>query len=72
MSRPSKGARLRLLGFDQDLIERVLDFREASDEAKEQTVIANAVRAYITVQIGENAGIRLRYAAARERRGKPL
>lgn len=61
-----------MLGFDQDLIERILDFREACDDAKEQSVLIAAVRAYIADQTKNNDGIRRRYAAARARRGKPL
>ena len=70
MSRPSKGSRLKLLGFDQDLIERVHDFREAYLDANENTVIAEAVRDFIAAQVANNPDIRRRFLAARKRRGK--
>ena len=72
MSRPSKGSRLKLLGFDQDLIERMQDFREAYLDANESKVIAEAVRDFIKTQVANNLDIRRRYHAARRRRGKPL
>jgi hypothetical protein len=61
-----------MLGFDQDLIERMDDFRGAYLNAKEGTVLAEAFRMFIKDQIGKNVDIRRRYAAARRRRGKPL
>ena len=71
MSRPSKGSRLKLLGFDQDLIERLADFREAYLDANENTVLAEAVRDFINIQVANNPDIRRRYLIARQRRGKP-
>jgi hypothetical protein len=59
-----------LLGFDQDLIERMQDFREAYLDGKEQTIIAEAVRTFIKDQVKNNRDIRRRYQAARKRRGK--
>lgn len=70
MSRPSKGSRLKLLGFDQDLIEQMQDFREAYLDANENTVLAEAVRDFIKTQTANNLDIRRRYEAARKRRGK--
>jgi hypothetical protein len=70
MSRPSKGARLKLLGFDRDLIERLQDFREAYLDANENTILAEAVRDFIKTQVHNNPDIRRRYEAARKRRGK--
>jgi hypothetical protein len=70
MSRPSKGSRLKLLGFDQDLIELMHDFREAYLDANENTVLAEAVRDFIKTQVKNNPDIRRRYEAARKRRGK--
>jgi hypothetical protein len=72
MSRPSKGSRLRLLGLDQDLIERMQDFREACLDAKEGTIIAEALRTFIANQVKNNRDIGRRFRAARKRRGKPL
>lgn len=68
MSRPSKGSRLRLLGLDQNLIECMHDFKEAYLDAKESTIIAEAIRAFIADQIKNNRGIRQRYRAVRRRR----
>jgi hypothetical protein len=71
MSRPSKGSRLRLLGFDQELIERMQDFREAYLDANESTILAAALSAFIDSQTANNPDIKDRYDAARRRRGKP-
>jgi hypothetical protein len=70
MSRPSKGSRLKLLGFDHDLIERMQDFREAYLLANESTIIAEALSAFIDSQITNNPDIKRRYDAARRRRKK--
>jgi hypothetical protein len=72
MSRPSKGSRLKLLGFDQDLIERMQDFREAYLDANENTVLAEALRAFIKSQTENNPDILRRYTSARARRGKTI
>jgi hypothetical protein len=61
-----------MLGFDQDLIERMQDFREAYLDANEGTILAEAFRDFIKVQIKNNPDIRRRYRAARERRGKAV
>jgi hypothetical protein len=61
-----------MLGFDQDLIERLQDFREAYLDANENTVLAEAVRTFIDNQVDDNPDIRRRYTAARRRRGKPV
>lgn len=47
MSRPSKGSRLKLLGFDQSLIDQMQDFREAYLDANENTILAEALRIFI-------------------------
>jgi hypothetical protein len=70
MSRPSKGSRLKMLGFDQDLIDRVQDFREAYLDAKEGQILAEAVDAFIRQQTKRNPDIRRKYLAARKRRMK--
>ena len=70
MSRPSKGSRLKLLGFDQDLIERMQDFREAYLDANESAVLAEALRVFIVDQTKNNPDVKRRYEAARRRRGK--
>ena len=70
MSRPSKGSRLKLIGFDSDLIERFQDFREAYLDANENTILAEAVRDFISTQVKRNPDVERRYLAARQRRGK--
>ena len=72
MSRPSKGTRLKQLGFDQDLIERMDDFREAYLQGAEGMILAEAFRLFIEDQIGRNPDIKRRYVAARKRRKKSL
>jgi hypothetical protein len=72
MARRSKGSRLKLFGFDQDLIERIEDFREAYLDASENTVVAEAARSFIKAQTENNPDILRRYTAARQRRRKTL
>lgn len=61
-----------MLGFDQDLIERIEDFREACLNANEGTVLAEAVRTFMDDQVNGNPDVKRRYTAARRRRGKPV
>jgi hypothetical protein len=61
-----------LLGFDQDLIERMEDFREAYLNANEGTMLAEALRLFIDDQVKNNPDVRRRYTAARRRRGKAV
>ena len=72
MSRPSKGSRLKLLGFSEDLIERMQDFREAYLDANESTILAEALKVFIKAQVDNNPDIKRRYEAARKRRGKTI
>ena len=67
MSRPSKGSRLKLLGFDQELIDDLQDFREAYLDASEGTILAEAVRAFIKDQLQKNQDVARRYRSIRER-----
>jgi hypothetical protein len=60
------------LGFDQDLIERMQDFREAYLDANESTILAEALDAFIRQQTKDNPDIKRRYRAARQRRGKTV
>jgi hypothetical protein len=46
------------------------DFREAYLDAKESTILAEALRLFIDSQIANNEDIRRRCEAARKRRGK--
>lgn len=66
------GTRLKQLHFDQDLIERMHDFREAYLDASEYTVLAEAVRDFISAQIANNPDIRRRWQAIRARKGRSL
>jgi hypothetical protein len=43
---------LRQLEFDQDLIERFRDFQEAYLNADQQTILAEAARAFIDIYSG--------------------
>jgi hypothetical protein len=72
MGRRNTGALLRLLDFDQDLIERFQDFQEAYLNADQQTILAAATRDFIKAQVGNNPDIRRRWEVARTRRGKPI
>jgi hypothetical protein len=71
MSRPSKGGRLKLLGFDQDLIERMHDFQTAYLDANESTILAEALSAFIDDQVDRNPSVKFRYDRERLKRGKP-
>ena len=70
MSRPSKGSRLKLLGFDQDLIDRMHDFQEAYLDANEGAILAEALSVFIDSQVANNPDIKRRYETARRRRGR--
>jgi hypothetical protein len=70
MSRTSKGSRLKLLRFDQDLIDRMHDFQEAYLDANEGTILAEALSAFIDAQVANNPDIKRRYEIARRRRGE--
>jgi hypothetical protein len=70
MSRPSKGSRLKLFGFEQELIEQMHDFQEAYLDANEGAILAEALSAFIEDQVGRNPSVKSRYDRARLRRGK--
>jgi hypothetical protein len=70
MGRKNTGAVLKQLEFDQDLIERFFDFQEAYLNADQQTILAEAARAFIKDQVANNRDIRRRWEVARARRGK--
>jgi hypothetical protein len=71
MGRQNTGALLKQLRFDQDLIERFLDFQEAYLGGDQQTILAEASRDFIRTQVANNPDIRRRWETARARRGKP-
>jgi hypothetical protein len=58
------------LGFDDELIERVGDFRQAYLNAEEGTVMAQAVDVFIKHTIDRNPTIRDAYLALRASKGK--
>jgi hypothetical protein len=70
MSRPSKGSRLKLLGFDQDMIDRMHDFQRAYLDANEGTILEEALRDFIKTQVDNNPDIRRRYELYRTQRRK--
>jgi hypothetical protein len=68
MSRPSKGSRLKLLGFDEELIERVQDFREGYFGAPEYRIVAEALEHFMRDRLEAEPEVRRRYEAARQAR----
>ena len=68
MSRPSKGSRLKLLGFDEELIERVQDFREGYFGAPEYRIIAEALEHFMRDRLEAEPEVRRRYEDARKAR----
>ena len=68
MSRPSKGSRLKLLGFDEELIERVQDFREGYFGAPEYRIVAEALEHFMRDRLEAEPELRRRYEAARKAR----
>ncbi len=68
MSRPSKGSRLKLLGFDEELIERIQDFREGYFGAPEYRIVAEALEHFMRDRLEAEPEVRRRYEAARQAR----
>jgi hypothetical protein len=68
MSRPSKGSRLKLLGCDEELIERVQDFREGYFGAPEYRIVAEALEHFMRDRLEAEPEVRRRYEAARQAR----
>jgi hypothetical protein len=68
MSRPSKGSRLKLLGFDEELIERVQDFREGYFGAPEYRIVAEAIEHFMRDRLEAEPEVRRRYEQARQAR----
>jgi hypothetical protein len=68
MSRPSKGSRLKLLGFEEELIERIQDFREGYFGAPEYRIVAEALEHFMRDRLEAEPEVRRRYEAAREAR----
>ena len=68
MSRPSKGSRLKLLGLDEELIDRVQDFREGYFGAPEYRIVAEALEHFMRDRIQAEPEVRRRYEQARKAR----
>jgi hypothetical protein len=68
MSRPSKGSRLKLLGLDEELIDRVQDFREGYFGAPEYRILAEALEHFMHDRLEAEPDVRKRYEAARQTR----
>ena len=68
MSRPSKGSRLKLLGFDEELIERIQDFREGYFGAPEYRIVAEALEYFMRDRLEAEPEVRRRYEDARKAR----
>ena len=68
MSRPSKGSRLKLLGVEEELIERIQDFREGYFGAPEYRIVAEALEHFMRDRLEAEPEVRRRYEAARQAR----
>ena len=68
MSRPSKGSRLKLLGFEEELIERIQDFREGYFGAPEYRIVAEALEHFMRDRLEAEPEVRRRYEEARKAR----
>ena len=68
MSRPSKGSRLKLLGFEEELIERIQDFREGYFGAPEYRIVAEALEHFMRDRLEAEPEVRRRYEDARQAR----
>ena len=68
MSRPSKGSRLTLLGLEQELIDRLQDFREGYFGAPEYRIVAEALEVFMAERLAAEPEVKRRYEEARKRR----
>ena len=68
MSRPSKGSRLKLLGVEEELIERIQDFREGYFGAPEYRIVAEALEHFMRDRLEAEPEVRRRYEEARQAR----
>jgi hypothetical protein len=68
MSRPSKGSRLKLLGLDGELIDRVQDFREGYFGAPEYRIVAEALEHFMQDRLQAEPEVKRRYEEARKAR----
>lgn len=64
----SKGTRLKQIGVDDEIVERLIDFREAYWEASEVRIIQEALTDFMDKWLDAEPERRKRYEAARNRR----
>jgi hypothetical protein len=68
MPKQSEGKRLLQIGLDQELVERVNDFREANIGSNEKQLIARALEFFMDHWLKRNPGVKEAYEEARKRR----
>lgn len=68
MPKQSEGKRLRQIGLEQELVDRVNDFREANLGSAENKVVGEALEHFMNYWLKKNAGIKEAYDAIRKRR----
>jgi hypothetical protein len=70
MPKESRGSRLKLFGLDDELIERVQDFREAYFGAQENRIIEEALEHFMRDRFKHEPQVKRRYDEARKSRGR--
>ena len=70
MPKESSGSRLKAFGLDDELIERVCDFRDAYFGAQENRIVAEALEHFMRVRLDAEPEVKLRYDQARSARFK--
>jgi hypothetical protein len=68
MAKPSTGRRLVQLGLEQELVNRLIDFREGYLGAPEGGIISEALELFMQQELERNPSVRERYEAARRKR----
>jgi hypothetical protein len=67
----SKGTRLIQIGVDPEIVERLIDFREAYWEASEVRIIQEALSDFMAKWLDAEPHRQRRYDEARKKRGLP-
>lgn len=70
MAKTSTGTRLVQLGINQELVDRLIDFREGYLGASEGRIISEALEIFMRQVLDRNPDIRAGYEAARRRRNR--
>lgn len=70
MPKESKGSRLKQFGLDDDLIERVQDFRDAYFGAQENRIVAEALEHFMRDRLNHEPEVKRRYEEARKARSR--